>query len=764
MKTRLTVVALVVLVTTIVYVNRSAVSAAQAGARADSPMCTLTGYKAASGLNAAVTGDAVTLTWDAANNQEVRMRFTLSGGTPTIQELAVRRKGGSWGTIAANATPEFRVTAAKRRFERSQMNTLRNTGVKEITPEIHEQYFWNSFWDAPLLIPGEGTPTTGQVAGLPRKPEDVTRATATYQATSCDVKTDGARLIVTFPGVTLGVFAGQLQYTVYKGSNLIQQAVIAKTDRNEVAYKYDAGLKGLALGAGTRMVWRDTTNATQQHFFGSARNEREIPVTSANRLLIAQQGAAGSIAAFPPPHNFFWSREAAVNLGYNWYRKDSDSSFSFGIRQAERESDHAEPRYQANFALYNARPGTMQHMPVFFYISADAAEPTREAVLAFTHGDRYRPLPGYKVMGNHYHMDLGLRLVAAGTPDAEIEDLRALKAVGLNIVTTAERVGTGGAEGNETPEIVLKQRQFQLEGARRLSDKDFLVMPSHEYQPPPFGGHLDMHYSRGTYWLTGRTAGQPFEDNIAPYGMVYRIGTSADLMEMAKRENIAMSMPHPRTKNNANYPDVFYGKPDAMAAFKDPRFESMGYRWGMGIDRSEKRWSELRVLPLLDELLNKFADDPGPAKHLLAISEAHHHYLADDIYGFQPVQYIKLASVPTPDDAGAIIKALIDGDSFVSSGEILIPSFSVQGTGAARKIVADLEWTFPLDFVEVVWGDGTRTETQIISTTEMPAFGKHRFEIPLDATGKKWVRFAAWDTAGNGALAQPVKLTQGGRQ
>ena len=43
--------------------------------------------------------------------------------------------------------------------------------------------------------------------------------------------------------------------------------------------------------------------------------------------------------------------------------------------------------------------------------------------------------------------------------------------------------------------------------------------------------------------------------------------------------------------------------------------------------------------------------------------------------------------------------------------------------------------------------------------THLPAFGKHSFAIPFDATGKKWVRFAIWDTAGNGALVQPVKLT-----
>jgi hypothetical protein len=101
------------------------------------------------------------------------------------------------------------------------------------------------------------------------------------------------------------------------------------------------------------------------------------------------------------------------------------------------------------------------------------------------------------------------------------------------------------------------------------------------------------------------------------------------------------------------------------------------------------------------------------------------------------------------------------GDYFWSSGEVLVPSYSVQGAGAKRTIVAEVEWTFPLEFVEVVWGDGTKTDRQIIQTTDAGAFGKKRFEIPFDATGKKWVRFAAWDAAGNGAMVQPIKLTTG---
>jgi len=89
---------------------------------------------------------------------------------------------------------------------------------------------------------------------------------------------------------------------------------------------------------------------------------------------------------------------------------------------------------------------------------------------------------------------------------------------------------------------------------------------------------------------------------------------------------------------------------------------------------------------------------------------------------------------------------------------VLIPSYAVEGTGNKRTITADVEWTFPLEMVEVVWGDGTKTDRQVIPATDLPAFGKHHFQIPFDATGKKWVRFAVWDSAGNGAFVQPIKL------
>ena len=107
--------------------------------------------------------------------------------------------------------------------------------------------------------------------------------------------------------MTAGVFTGRLQYDVFKGSNLIRQVVIAKTDLPSVAYKYDGGLKGLAIQTASRVVWRDLAGRWQDQRFGGSTNKDPATVWSSNRVIAADL-PGGSIAAFPPPHSFYGAR------------------------------------------------------------------------------------------------------------------------------------------------------------------------------------------------------------------------------------------------------------------------------------------------------------------------------------------------------------------------------------------------------------------------------------------------------------------------
>jgi hypothetical protein len=325
--------------------------------------------------------------------------------------------------------------------------------------------------------------------------------------------------------------------------------------------------------------------------------------------------------------------------------------------------------------------------------------------------------------------------------------LEAAKGAGVNIF--------GPVDGGRLQGDRLKGQADFYEIARRNSDKNFLFMPNEESSAGDLGGHEDVLVSRPVFWDYVRPAGTPFVENHPTYGKVYHVGGPADMMELAKLENMLVYMPHPRSKGSTGFPDAMKDTPQ----FNHDNYRGIGMRWGMGLDGSEMRLCEIRCQTLLDDMNNWVADKPGPPKYVQAITETYENKPGDDFYSSGPVNYVKLAALPGPTDWSPIIDAMKRGDYFWTSGEVLIPTYAVRGTGNQRTIVADVEWTFPLDFVEVVWGDGQKTERQIISTTDLPAFGSKRFEISFDATGKKWVRFAAWDNATNGAMVMPIKLT-----
>jgi hypothetical protein len=166
---------------------------------------------------------------------------------------------------------------------------------------------------------------------------------------------------------------------------------------------------------------------------------------------------------------------------------------------------------------------------------------------------------------------------------------------------------------------------------------------------------------------------------------------------------------------------------------------------------------------VVDTMNNRYTGSGLQPKYIIADIDTYKKGPEDDTYANFPVNYIKLDKVPGPDeDWSPMLKAMHNGEFFVTTGEILIKSYSVDGGGPKRTINADLEWTFPLSFVEVVWGDGKKIDRQIIPATDLGANGTKKFSIPFDATGKSWVRFAAWDSAGDGAFVQPIWLNAPG--
>jgi hypothetical protein len=523
---------------------------------------------------------------------------------------------------------------------------------------------------------------------------------------------------------------------------------LASTRQEWVAYKYDAGLSGFTTRMTPRVTWRDTGGHQQHYSFGSVKNDTMVPLKAANRLLVAE-GAGPSIAVFPTPHTFFFTREVDTNLGYVWYRKDDAERFAFGIRQAEAEEA---PEYVENFALFNAPPGSLQRMAVYFYVGAETGEATRESVLAFTHHDTFKAIPGYKTMVNHFHLRFTDRVRNSGSFDTPIQDIAAMKALGLNIVGLSDF--HGDLHPNDPGPLRFKDQKDYREATRRASDADFLVAPWEE-PSAYFGGHYNILFPRNVYWSKVRQTGQPFSEQDPEYGTVYHTGSAEDVQKMMDAEGAYWYHAHPRTKGTTGYPDLIFDKPWT----KDDRYLGVAFKPGMGMDLSESRLCDWRCFDAADTMNNLYAGAGVKPKYIIADIDTYRKGPEDDLYPNFPVNYVKLDKVPGPDeDWSPVLKALRNGDFFVTTGEILIKSYRVERTGARRTITADVEWTFPLSFVEIVWGDGKKVNRQSISATDLPAFGTRRFAIPFEAMGKTWVRFAVWDTAGNGAFAQPVWL------
>ncbi len=744
------------------------------GGVAHGQACSLSGYHAGGDLTAHADHGTTIVLWKGEGTQENRIAFALEAGKPVIRELAVRASAGTaWQTLGTNLQPEFDIVVGRRRITEQQLLPLKDAGVP-ITDSVVDEDKWEAFWDAPLSIPGSTVghladivpPTKGvrQDQQLPRSVSEIERATVHYQVKDCSVRSDGDRMVVSFPGASLGVFHGALQFTVYGGSNLIRQEMVASTEEPSVAYLYRAGVSGFSIAPDSSITWRDVANTPQAYHFGGIPSEHRVTVQAANRLLAVSQ-ASGSVAVFPSPHNFFWAREISVNLGYNWYRQDSAHSFAVGIEQPEREamSDEAgrgSGDYRENFALLSARPGSQQHMPLYLYLKAADGEATLHSALTYTRGDHFKPLPGYQVMATHFHEYFVKRARARGDDESMFGDFEVARATGVNIFAPIDG-GAGGESQPPLPDQYVRNLQEFYRIAKLHSDENFFVMPNLETTDGELpniihqlGGHWDLLMPHPVYFSQGRAPSQPLVEQIPGVGNVYRIGSADDFMEMVHREKILVYMPHPRSKGSTGFPDIIRN----TTRFKDDSFRGIGIRWGMGLDGSERRLCEYRCLPLLDEMNNWIADLPAKPKYTQAISELYQQGPGDDFYANNPVNYVKLAAVPKGNDWSSITEAMDRGDYFFTSGEVLIPSYSAEKKDGNITVSADVEWTFPLDFVEVVYGDGNQILRREESTADLLPNSKKHFTIQIPLGTAKWVRFAAWDSAGDGALVQPVKL------
>ena len=637
--------------------------------------------------------DSVTIAWPDETGRSWRATFSLDPAQPLVASIGV---GGE--PVIRSARPFYQGETGKRRGG------------------------WYAFFDDPTTHP-DGT----------------RHVQSTFQLRGASARSVGERVEIRFDGVRMASFDGALAYTFYPGSRLVQQEAVLTTYEPDVAYYYDAGLD-IAAPADrqpgnnmrTEAAFYDT-EGTLRHLTLNGLQAERVPVQARYRTL-AMKTAGGSVAVLPSPHAYFFPRDFTSNLGFVWYRAWR-GRVSLGIRQLRDENWQYYP-------WVNAPPGRPQRMSVFFLVSSASPDAALTNVLRYTNSDRFTPLAGYKTLSTHWHLADTVQAMANGagwTPPFK----PVLKAMGVDASMIMDFHGDGHPDN--LTDLRLDELHAYFGALRAQSDGDFLLIPSEEANVH-LGGHWTLVFPKPVYWFMDRPKNGAFMSTHPKYGTVYSVADAKEMFDLVRREGGFMYQTHPRTKGSTGYPDKILG----TDYFRDPSYLGAGWK-ALPSDLSSPRLGD-RAFDLIDELNNQ-----GLRKRLLGEVDVFQFDHTHELYAHMNINYIKLDRLPTFDRWGDALAPLAKGEFFTTTGEVLLPEVNLSPSSDS-EIVAQVraQWTFPLRFAEIVWGDGHTTHRDIIELGETREFGGQRFEWRTKAAGWKWARVAAWDIAGDGAFVNPV--------
>jgi hypothetical protein len=680
--------------------------------RAASVVVDLSEYRPASGVVVRSDDARLRLTWPMSERELGVLVLQLEPTQPLIEEMGIA------ATASGPMTPLLR---------RVNPITLLTVGSRDLAQG------WDVFFDNP-----------------PRRPHR-THLTA-LRPKRVRVHSHGRSSTVVLDGLMAGPFHGEYQITVYPGCRLVHAEAVVRTEQDATAFLYDTGLTAPEPFC-TSVAWLDTGDRLRRVAAGRA---SATPVGVRHRAIVAET-EGGSVAVFPPPHQYLYPLDFADNFGFVWQGSGFRNEV-VGWGLGTRQPPEGDGRY---VPWINAPPGTRQHLGVFYLLSACRAEQALDLVRRFTHGDRFLPLPGYKTFTSHYHIEHTRQFLeeqrkqeTAGVPRGLEEPpfVKAFKALGVDIVHLAEFHYAHTPEVNEQRLRLLKTLHDEC---RRLSDGRLLVLPGEE--PNVYlGGHWISLFPRPVYWELHPKPGTPFARQVPEAGTVYAVHSAEDVLRLMEKESGLMWTAHPRIKSSHGFPDRYRDS----AFYRSPRF--LGAAWkAMPADCSQPRLG-IRGLNLLDDMANW-----GPRKVLLGEVDVFQVKPEYELYGHMNVNYVRLDRLPRfADGWDSLLDALRGGRFFVTTGEVLIADFKVggkasgeilkPGPGGTEEVKATLTWTFPPAFAEIIWGDGTTTQRRRIDLRDEPAFAGKTLRVPLTLGGAKWVRIEAWDVAVNGAFTQPV--------
>lgn len=674
------------------------------------PILNMDGFSAKNGTSIRQKGQFTELTWPVGSELFGTVQLDMLSSSPLFKRITLGSKS-KVRVVAEDLDPSFLLSVGKR--------------------DLLSQNSWNIFFDK-----------------VPARPHQTHPIILNKEAIS--VKTVGSRTIVTVGSLKADRFSGNLEITFYNGSPLFNIAAVVTTQADATAIVYDAGLVSRSK-TWNKLSW----NTTGEKLINTAVNDADAATNLAVKYrTIAAQGKGGSLAIFPAPHQYFYPLDEAFNLKFIWHGRNYRGmvdGYGIGIRQ-ELEGDR---RF---VPWFNAPPGTQQRLNFFCLIGTSGNQQVLEAVKKFTNADRYVKLPGFKTMSSHFHNEFIMNVVLAGKPVPEKpEFVEVFKRLGLDMVHLGEFHYTAHPKGPDS--LRLRELKALFEQCERLSDSSFLLIPGEEPNEF-FGGHWLQVFPKPVYWVMSREKGVPYLQELAGFGKVYHIGDKQDMLRLLQDEQGLAWTAHARTKGSVNTPDIY----NHEAFFKSDRF--MGAAWkAMPADLSQPRLGT-RVLDLLDDM-----NDWGEKKTIIAEADLFTITPENEMYAHMNVNYMMIDQLPKYRDGWKpVVEAMQQGKFFSSTGEVLIPELKVNGklSGETLKLHEDgsadvqlkLSWTFPMNFVEIISGDGEKVFRKKLDLSNTQAFGTEVFHLKSQLKGRKWMRVEAWDCAANGAFSQTFHLVQ----
>ena len=205
------------------------------------------------------------------------------------------------------------------------------------------------------------------------------------------------------------------------------------TPQENRAFLYDTGLV-TDTPTWTQIAWTDTEGSLHREEVNA---EAKSKAEAVRHRAIAVETPAGSVACFPPPHQFFFPRDMTDNQKTVWAGRNHrglEPRIGFGVRQTETGGGNYSP-------WFNAPPGTLHRMGVFYLLSAGKAEEALRQTLAFTHGDRFPELPGRTTFTSHWHLALTIDAMQGKNPRPDL--IKMFKDMNVTIVHLAEFHGEG---------------------------------------------------------------------------------------------------------------------------------------------------------------------------------------------------------------------------------------------------------------------------------------------------------------------------------